>query len=234
MDIDMVCLKSEKPNFDSSQDRCVLMFSGGRDSTLAAIRLYESGINPLLVTVTSEHLAGLASVEVRLAELKRILPAEIMHFQLEQPCDLRVNQNFYSRTCLPCQHAYVVVAAWIAKKYDITRIALGYSGYQSDWPEQTPLATASLERVLDRYGLELSLPSYSFVSKDEVKILLSGYGLSTESLEQKCIRQIHNIALSPGLLEQEILGWERAIGTSLEKLSEIKLKVVSNRLLGSY
>ena len=213
---------------------CVLMFSGGRDSTLAAIKLHEINVRPVLVTVTSSHLFGYRAVEARLKELKAILPNETIHIEVVQPRDLRTNQEFYHRTCLPCQHAYVVVAAIIAKYRGINKVALGYAAYQGDWPEQTTLATSSLKRVLAEFDLELLLPAYDFRNKDEVKTLLQGYSLSTEALEQKCSRQVNNVVLDSKHLAQQIEGWEGAIRQSLTQLSEITLEMRMPRFIGSY
>jgi len=40
----------------------VLMFSGGRDSSVAALRMYEKGTMPILVTISSWHLTGIDRV----------------------------------------------------------------------------------------------------------------------------------------------------------------------------
>ena len=50
------------------------MFSGGRDSTLAAIRLSQQFDRLLLATITSDHLVGIDSVRRRLTELAPLLP----------------------------------------------------------------------------------------------------------------------------------------------------------------
>lgn len=213
---------------------CVLMFSGGRDSTLAAIKLYEKGIRPLLVTVTSDHLIGYDAVAARLKELKRILPSDLLQIHLSQPKNLQVDQKFYFRTCLPCQHAYVVVAASVAKRFKIEKIALGYSKYQGAWPEQTPLATTALSRVIAVHGLQLLLPAYEFDSKAEVKAMLTSYGLSDAALEQKCLRQVHNVELDAEHLKQQIDGWERAIATSLDEIDKIVIEVRSEKRLEEF
>lgn len=217
------------------KEECVLMFSGGRDSTLAAVDLYRlQNLRPLLVTVTSAHLFGYAAVENRLKELKALLPPETRHVQVLQPTDLRTSQEFYFETCLPCQHAYVVVAATVAKLNGIKRIALGYTQYQGDWPEQTIIATEALRRVLNEFNIELLLPAYEFGSKDEVQARLTSLNLSSKALEQKCSKQVNNIALSPTHLAEQINGWEGAIRKSLTDLDEIKLEIMSTRYLGSY
>ncbi|HVB80636.1 MAG TPA: hypothetical protein VNE82_11915, partial [Candidatus Binataceae bacterium] len=43
-------------NLPQTERACVLMFSGGRDSTLAALRLSKESTSLTLVTVTSDHL----------------------------------------------------------------------------------------------------------------------------------------------------------------------------------
>lgn len=224
----------EKRNAFAIANECVLMFSGGRDSTMAALNLHKAGVKPVLVTVTSNHLKGYGAVEARLAELKRILPPETIHLHVSQPNDLRVNQDFYHRTCLPCQHAYVVIAAAVAMSRGIGQIALGYAGYQADWPEQTPMATVALSKVVGEFGLELILPMYQAKSKDEVKVSLENYGLSAAALEQKCSRQVNNVALDDAHLREQIDGWEAAIRTSLVNIDEIDIQVRSARYLGSF
>src|SRR5438552_11850009 len=56
-------------------EACLLMFSGGRDSTLAALRLHHGRVPLRLVTVTSSHLTGINLVRRRLSELSKIPPA---------------------------------------------------------------------------------------------------------------------------------------------------------------
>ncbi|MEK7529467.1 MAG: hypothetical protein AAB570_00940, partial [Patescibacteria group bacterium] len=183
---------------------CVLMFSGGRDSTLAALRLHEAGLKPTLVTVTSDHLVGINNVRARLRELKHLLPSDTGWIHVDQPKNLFADKTFYHKTCLPCQHAYVVVAAKIAKSLGGRSIALGYASYQGGWPEQTELATARLKSALNNYGINLLLPVYDLKSKDDAIHHLKRYGLSDAALEQKCQQQVHNITLSQDLLVQQI------------------------------
>jgi hypothetical protein len=115
------------------------MFSGGRDSTLAALRLHRSATPLSLVTVTSSHLIGLNLVRRRLSELSKVLPETTPWLNVRQPVDLKTDTSFYEQTCLPCHHAYVVVSGAIAALTGIRSLAFGYAGYQNNWPEQTPV-----------------------------------------------------------------------------------------------
>lgn len=212
---------------------CVLMFSGGRDSSIAAVRLARAGHSPTLVTITSNHLLGIDKVKQRLAELAPHLTPATRWFRIAQPADLATDTSFYEQTCLPCHHAYVVVAAAIARSMNARRLAFGYTSYQSDWPEQTPLAIARLRAVLADYDIELDLPVADLSSRDEAEGALKALGLSPNSLEQKCNRQVTNVKLDEAKLGEQISLWEAAIRRSMDDLDRIPAAIIETATLGS-
>jgi hypothetical protein len=214
-------------------DVCLLMFSGGRDSSLAALRLHKDHTPLVLVTVTSGHLIGIDRVRCRLSELSLTLPPETPWIQVQQPTELRTDTSFYEQTCLPCHHAYVVVSAALAKVICTRRLAFGYAGYQNTWPEQTPKAVSSLRRVLARHDIVLELPVYDLPSRDHALVELAASGLSTESLEQKCLRQVTNVALADDRLEQQVALWEAAIDRSISVVNAIDIEVLGRTVLGN-
>jgi hypothetical protein len=211
----------------------LVMFSGGRDSTLAALRLNLARKPLTLVTVSSSHLIGIDRVHRRLTELSDHLPAQTRWFQVRQPDELRTDTSFFEQTCLPCHHAYVVVSAALATSAEATCLAFGYAGYQADWPEQTPLAVSRLAAVLARYKISLELPVYNVRSRDAAIRELQDFGLSSESLEQKCSRQVHNVVLSESRLRQQVDVWESAIDSSMRAIDTIKIEVLAERTLGA-
>ena len=202
---------------------CVLMFSGGRDSTLAALRLHKEGYKITLITVQSNHLYGITLVHQRLRELRNIIPENTPWLVIQQPSRLRTDTSFYEMTCLPCHHAYVVIAAALSLRLKTSALAFGYAGYQNTWPEQTPLATSRLRAVLRRHNIELHLPVYNLDSRQQVIDELRAFGVTTESLEQKCLQQVHNIALPEDKLTAQIDPWEQAIEESITKLHLIEI-----------
>ncbi len=208
------------------------MFSGGRDSTLAALRLHRMGSPLGLVTVTSGHLVGIERVKERLRELARFLPFETEWLLVQQPIDLRTDVSFYEQTCLPCHHAYVVVSGALARLAGAPRLGFGYARYQSDWPEQTPLAVSRLEQVLAKHGITLELPAYDIESRDAAVQELHSSGLNTEALEQKCLRQVTNVRLDLGRLELQVALWERAIDASMQALNMIEITVLNRARVG--
>lgn len=210
----------------------LLMFSGGRDSTLAAARMARDGQPMVLVTVSSWHLVGIQRVKARLSELTRLLDSSTPWLHVRQPIDLRTDTSFYEQTCLPCHHAYVVVSGVLARSLGADRLAFGYAGYQRDWPEQTPLAVAQLAAVLRRHGIALELPVYEIDSKEAATAELSALGLNPNALEQKCLRQVTNVALPDDRLRSQVALWENAIDRSLARLDEIRLDVRERCTIG--
>jgi hypothetical protein len=217
---------------ERAQAPCIVMFSGGRDSTIAALRLNAVEVPLRLVTISSGHLIGIERVRGRVRELQRILPSSTTWMQVKQPLDLRTDTSFYEMTCLPCHHSYVVVSGVIASIQGIHRLAFGYAHYQSDWPEQSPLAIERLTTVLARHGIKLELPAYDLDSREGALAALHEAGLSTDSLEQKCIQQVSNVRLPPERLKQQIDLWERSIDASMARLDEIKLDIVQEISIG--
>jgi hypothetical protein len=214
--------------------RRLLMFSGGRDSTLAAMRMARDGLPMTLVTVSSSHLVGIERVKARLSELAGRLDGSTPWLRVRQPAELRTDTSFYEQTCLPCHHAYVVVSGVLARSLGADRLAFGYAGYQRDWPEQTPYAIACLAAVLERHGIALELPVYEVISKEAATAELSALGLSTEALEQKCLRQITNVALADAQLRRQVELWESAIDRSLGRLDEIGLDILERGTVGDF
>jgi hypothetical protein len=212
---------------------CLLMFSGGRDSTLAALRLNESGESIHLVTVTSAHLVGIEAVRVRLRELGGILPAETAWTRVVQPSELFADVSVYLRTCLPCHHAYVITAIALCRTLGLQKTAFGYAGYQSSWVEQTPEAVERLGSLLDRVGLQLVLPVYDIASRGAAVDELQSRGLSEQALEQKCLRQVTNVRLTSAELASQLDYWEAGLMDSMSHLAAVDVTIVEQSTLGT-
>jgi PP-loop superfamily ATP-utilizing enzyme len=210
----------------NTHERCVLLFSGGRDSTLAALRLAETTEHLVLATVTSDHLIGLSTVEARVQELKtKWSKRSVEWVVVPQPREIVPLGGFYAPTCLPCHHAYVSIGVKLARLIGTPTVAFGYVQYQSSWPEQTPEATRRLQAILAQHNQRLLLPVYDVTSREQVLRLLEQAGVSTASLEQKCNRQVTNIELAPDLLAKELDLWEGSINATLAKLEDVPLSI---------
>lgn len=209
----------------SSTPPCVLLFSGGRDSTIAALRLASAGRSLALTTVTSAHLVGIDAVRRRLTELQTHLPDSTEWIHVSQPEQLAVGSKLLAPTCLPCHLAYVTIGVELAKEVNAKTIAFGYAGYQSSWPEQTKEAVDTLHAILAEQGIELLLPVYDLHSKEEAMTLLSQHNINPAALEQKCTQQQRNITLPTVALQNEIANWGAALRAALNKSANQRLKI---------
>lgn len=211
-------------------ETCLLMFSGGRDSTLSAISLSKRFGHLILVTVMSEHLVGIERVVRRISQLRALLPGDTEWMRIAMPPP-PAHETLQYPTCLSCQRGYVSAAVAIAKQRRLRDIAMGYSGYQNSWPEQTPYATSRLRSLLGDLGIHLHLPAYHILSKEEAMDELLRSGLPTESFEQKCLRQGDNVEIGGEILRAEIDRWISGIADATAASDRTELKVLAHEPL---
>lgn len=209
---------------------CVHMFSGGRDSTLAAIRLARRWEKLVLVTVTTGNLRGIEQVKQRLIELKAHLPSKTEWLNIALPNMFGSYKRSIVATCLSCHHVYLVTGAIIAEKYGSNDLALGYTAYQSTWTEQTPYAIESLRTILHSINLNLNLPVADITSKEQAMAELSANNLSEFSLEQKCIKQVNDANLPFDLLRQEVDRWGKELREALANRQKIHLEIIDKQI----
>lgn len=205
---------------------CVLLFSGGRDSSLAVPRLLKNEMSPILITITNNHLGGIDRVYQRLEELLPILPKNSRWWRVKVDSSDLAIPILRSNTCLPCQSDYVATSCIIAKKFELNKIALGYAYYQNDFPEQSPIAVKLLDNMLSKNGYELHLPVYNIKSKEEAKMELIKYGMTEKSMEQKCARQINNIVLDKAALEMEAINWVNRINLLIRNPEQFSIEIL--------
>lgn len=184
----------------TSSSACVLLFSGGRDSTLAAIRLAQSFNHIVLVTVKSSNMTGLSSLDSRLEELKRVLSVHCQWMLVRENRLLLHQASAEDLGCIGCHFGYFASAYSVARQLGCDTIACGFVEYQSSWVEQTPYSVARLSQLMSEYGIKLLLPVAEMRSKTEVQTELATYGVTQDSLELKCSKQRPD----PGLAESPL------------------------------
>lgn len=206
---------------------CIVMFSGGRDSTLAAVRLAQNRDRLILVTVTSGGLTGIERVSRRLSELQPVLSIDTswVHVRFPETSERAAKR----KTCLTCHQAYIVAGAMLADKFDAKHIALGYSGYQAGWAEQTPYAIGKLNEVLNSNGLVLVLPVTDILRKEDALQELQSNGLTADSLEQRCVRQIVDPCLIAEELHKEVDRWSSELMKAMSDRGAMSLDIAAIR-----
>ena len=188
------------------KEKCILLFSGGRDSTVSAVYLAKQYEYLYLATIQSAHLKGIENVYLRLKELQTFLQSKCT-WNLYRKIENLPIKNLKTTTCLPCHAYYIALVQNIAISNNIRNISLGYVGYQKCWEEQSDYAKLSLRRYLDSVGLNLLLPVESVTEKEEMKQCLRELNLTEDALEQKCLKSSFNIRLKETEMEQQIDAW---------------------------
>jgi hypothetical protein len=216
---------------DNINNSCVHMFSGGRDSTLAAVRLAQKYEKLVLITVTTANLVGFERVCQRLIELKPHLPGNTEWLHIALPPGFVAYRQSALTTCLPCHHVYLVTGAIVAGNYNSKHLALGYTGYQSTWTEQSPYAIERLSEIMSTIGLRLILPVADLVAKEQAIAELRANNLSEGSLEQKCIRQVNDAGLPFDLLRQEIDRWGEDLKNALDDRQNLHLDILDRKFI---
>lgn len=211
---------------------CVLLFSGGRDSTVAAARLAARCESLVLLTISDLHLLGIERVRSRVAELKPHFKndGKWMHVAVSRSA-LGMGEHDYPG-CLTCQHAHIAVAARIAEQLSMKHVGLGYTEYQAGWVEQSPYAVARLSAVLADVGKTLVLPARDLHSKDEAKHELRVLHLSERALEQKCSRQQTNATnLAEEAIRAEIDRWAETLRRLLVQREGIEFQLLESTIV---
>lgn len=173
----------------------LVMFTGGRDSTLAACHLMLQGVPVHLYSGNSGCSLHRDILQVRVQELKARFGDLVMDHIVED-----ISGSFRSvaiadleRDILEDKKNLVLLGEKIAlhahiidycKRNGIDTINDGIAFYQKEFPEQRLVAKDYFINVIGDYGIKYNSPIYEFAkSTDDVKYRLLQIGVSTKSLE---------------------------------------------------
>lgn len=173
-----------------------VMFSGGRDSSLAAVIYCTRGFRVQLLRFITGFGIPSPLPEIREAELRSrfedtILPTpepigvyglvrRIAVAEIEDDFRRFDGKNLVLLGEKLALHAASIV---YCLNNGIEVLADGTSGYQADMPEQRGTAIDFFRELAQRYGVRYETPVKAAASSDEVKYALLEAGISTKSLE---------------------------------------------------
>jgi len=173
----------------------LVMFTGGRDSTLAACYLMLQGIPVHLWSGNSGCSLHRGILSHRVDELKKRFGDLVIDHtvadisgafrtiaieNLENDI-LNYRKNLVLLGEKLAIHAHLVD---FCHRSGITTINDGITHYQMEFPEQRPVAKTFLVEMMAQYDIQYQSPIYEFAqSADDVKYRLLQLGISTKSLE---------------------------------------------------
>jgi predicted subunit of tRNA(5-methylaminomethyl-2-thiouridylate) methyltransferase len=177
----------------SASEPAVILFSGGRHSSLAACLIADSRAYVDLLTTSNGATVGNNIVVHRVRELRNQFPSIRRHVRREtfglfrRLAIANIEQDFavYHRNLIPIGDALAshTEAILYCRREMIPLLVSGAVGYQGHFVQQTAATNAAIRTFVERYGIEYQTPLLRYGSIDDVKYALFEYGISTKSLE---------------------------------------------------
>jgi hypothetical protein len=173
----------------------VVLFSGGRDSSLAACLEANQGQSLKLLTALTGATIETDVVRYRVAEIRQAFPSIDLEWR-ERQCaglfrrvalaDIEADFARYHTNLILLGHQLTIQTEAIVYCLEqrLTRMVSGFSSYQTPaFMEQTPEAIAISKEFCDGYGISFETPITLYASLDDVKFQLLDFGVTTKSLE---------------------------------------------------
>lgn len=172
---------------DGARREISLMFSGGVDSTVAALHLAERYDRIHLLTYANgPGQYGLSRARRRAEELQARFPGRVVYVQrsvraLFERLALRTIEEDYATYrsgfiwCLGCKLAMHVHSAGYARAHGISRHTDGSSAATDEMVEQMPVALAAVRRFYQDHDLDF-VPTDYHMARDDKRALLTRAG----------------------------------------------------------
>jgi hypothetical protein len=171
-----------------------VLFSGGRDSSLAACLLAEAGAKVHLVTTFNGAVVKGDIADYRVKELTTIFPDHILSrviiptfglFRRVALASIEADFERYKYNLIPVGDSVASHAAAIVYnlKNSIRLLASGFTKYEAHYPEQEAGAVELMRALAAEFGIAYVTPVYDYENVNAVKYRLFDFGVSTKSLE---------------------------------------------------
>ena len=190
-----------KRHQERKNNDCLLLYSGGKDSTLAAIRLYRSGYNVHFIHFDNGHMLDQDKPYLTFLETFNKDKDYYFDYSLSSVDIKDLFDEYYNEwsskisydkeldseiRCLSCRMAMYTKVIQIAKERGYKYIAEGARISQKFMLEQLPI-TQRLKDLASSHGIKLLLPVlYVDDEQKEIEELLEN-GHSSKTWESKCL-----------------------------------------------
>lgn len=172
----------------------LVLFSGGRDSSLVACLLTTRGQQVHLLTCNNGVCIGAELSQHRFVELQTALGERlegrtvVSSMGLFRRVAIQDIESDFARfgknlILLGSQLATHTKGILYCLDHGLKTMAAGSTRYQAHFPEQMDVARDRLRAFCGEYGVEYLLPVGDLATEDDVKYRLLDYGVSTKSLE---------------------------------------------------
>lgn len=198
-----VIVMLEQANNKRTDKDVLLMYSGGKDSTLSAIRLVKMGYNVYFIHFDNGHM--LDSDKPYLTWKKAFFEKDGYYFPYKYSCvsiqkdfnlffgkwmcehnDERDKAKTSEIRCLSCRSAMYLKAIEIARSEEFKFIADGARISQKFMLEQIPM-TIRYRNLAKTFGIEVLYPVLDLVDDNVEKQEIITAGFSSKTWESKCL-----------------------------------------------
>jgi len=218
---------------DSKQKEIVL-FSGGRDSTLTASLLMMKNIPLILFGGNSGSSVKSHFTYIRVKELRKKFGNLVTDYYVEDISGSfrKIALENIESDILKYKKNLVVLGEKIALhthvvnfciRHGIKKISDGLTFYQKDLPDQREVTIRLLKKFMKKYGIEYESPIYSSSKTvEDVKYKLMQLGLSTKPIEGSTIFGDTFTYASDEIVEEYMLSKETLAHEIVEFLTQKK------------
>lgn len=174
----------------------IVLFTGGRDSTLTASLLMTKGIPVFLLSADSGASIHRKITKYRIKELYKKFGEDLLkgHHTMDVSGSFRlIALKDIEQDILTDKKNLVVMGEKLAimahtinfcKRNGLSIVNCGYARYQEEFPEQREQSIIYLEKLLSKYNIKLNCPIYDLANSiEDVKYRLMELGLSNKPLE---------------------------------------------------
>lgn len=179
---------------DTREEHAAVLFSGGRDSSLAACLLAQKGVLVHLITLFNGAAVKGDISDYRYEELRSAFPCNIVArvtlpsyslFRRVALADIEGDFAKYKKNLIlvgdaVASHTEVII---YCLRNGISTMASGFTKHESHYPEQLPKVVELFREFVSEYGISYLTPVFDYESVNQVKYRLFDFGISTKSLE---------------------------------------------------
>lgn len=191
-------------NIPRSEKDVLLLYSAGKDSTLAAIRLRNAGYNVHFIHFDNGSMLDIDKPYLTFKETFSAYPGYYFEFENHSIKIKEIFEEYFSRwnsenvsdltdssldseiRCLSCRMAMYTEAIKYAKDHNFKYIAEGARISQKFMIEQPPMIEL-LKKLTSIYGIKILYPVLDLEDDFEEKEELIKNGFSSKSWESKCL-----------------------------------------------
>lgn len=180
-----------------NEKRCVVLYSGGLDSSLAACLMIEQGYDVDLLHMNQGALISNHLSKIRYQEIKEIYPKSNITLSYMQVAgyfrsialasiENDILENGVNLVCIGCKLAMHAKAIIHCLNNNIKNVADGATKRQERYGEQRKCAIERIRKLYQKYGINYVNPVYEY-EKTDIKYGLFDRGLTIQALEDTCL-----------------------------------------------